>query len=106
VPGSSGASFTRLSTTGFTAGTGNFRFFNRGVPIIRGAKKPACNANSASAFPDGKRQLIGSIHSIGIWGILTEARPLRPDPVFPEPAFPNFIPYAPITYFGGVGGFH
>jgi hypothetical protein len=106
VPESSGASFTRVSTTGFTAGTGNFRFFNRGVPIIKGAKKPACKANSASAFPEGNRQLIGSIQSIGIWGILAGIRPLRPDPVFPKPAFSDFIPFAPITKFGGVGGFH
>ena len=96
MPESSGASFTRFSTTaGFTAGAGIFRFFNRGDPIIKGAKKPACKANSANAFPDGNRQLIGSIHSIGIWGILTGTRPLRP--VFPEPALSDFIRLLPFT---------
>jgi hypothetical protein len=97
VPESSGASFTRLSTiAGFTAGAVIFFFFKLGALIIKGAKNPACKANSANAFPDGNRQLIGSIHSIGIWGIRTGAGPLRPDPVFPEPAFPDFIPFAPI----------
>jgi hypothetical protein len=31
-----------------------------------GAKKPACNANSAKALPEGNRQLPASSHSIGI----------------------------------------
>jgi hypothetical protein len=74
-------------TAGITTGATIFRFFSRGVPIIKGAKNPACNANSANAFPDGNRQLIGSIHSIGIWGILKGARPRLPDPVFSFSAF-------------------
>jgi hypothetical protein len=51
--------------TGTGAALG-FRFRKLGVPSINGARNPACNANSANFFPDGNRQLIGSIHSMGI----------------------------------------
>jgi hypothetical protein len=40
-------------------------FLPLGARMINGARKPVCNANSASALPEGRRQLIGSIHSIG-----------------------------------------
>ena len=47
---------------------------NSDAPASCGARKPACSANSARSFPDGSRQLIGSIHSIGIRGIRVERR--------------------------------
>jgi hypothetical protein len=55
--------------------------FTLGPLRISGARKPACNANSASALPDGKRQLIGSIHSIGSVDMPTDTF-LRPAPLF------------------------
>src|SRR5579872_4228224 len=61
-----------------------------GARIMSGARNPVCSANSASAFPDGKRQLIGSIHSIGRWGILTLLL-LRPAPVLRRLGLSGFI---------------
>jgi hypothetical protein len=69
--------------------------FNRGIPNINGAKKPDCNANSANAFPDGSRQLIGSIHSMGMVGIRMGVRPRRPPPGLRGFEFCTFIRLLP-----------
>ena len=62
-----------------TLGVPDFLFV-LGARIIRGARNPVCRANSASALPEGRRQLIGSIHSMGIWGIrMGEFRRPGPD---------------------------
>jgi len=69
VPVCSGSSL-RLSCAEFGEfGSNGTFFFTLGPLKISGAKNPACKANSARAFPDGRRQLIGSIHSIGSGGI-------------------------------------
>jgi hypothetical protein len=76
---------------GGVGGSATFlRFLKAGVPNISGAKNPACNANSASALPEGKRQLIGSIHSIGIVGIRMGGL-RRPAPLPRWLAFWDFI---------------
>jgi hypothetical protein len=94
-----------------TGGSAVFlRFLKPGEPSgelnIKGAKNPACNANSASAFPDGKRQLIGSIHSMGICGI--RMGELRRPALLPRwLAFWDFMSScAPRYNFDRVGGFH
>jgi hypothetical protein len=112
VPGCSGTSpffAITLLTTGALAFLGRMV----GDPNINGAKNPDCNQNSANAFPDGSRQLIGSIHSIGMFGIRAGERPVRPargpNPDEPKPGgrvLRGFIPFAPICNFGRVGDFH
>jgi hypothetical protein len=88
----SGASCVSFSATGANgAGTAGFLRLILGVPNMSGAKNPACNANSANACPDGSRQLIGSIHSMGIRGIRTEERLLRPAPKLRGLIFCDFI---------------
>jgi hypothetical protein len=72
--------------------------------MINGAKKPACKANSASAFPEGRRQLMGSIHSMGRCGIAWDER-FRPAAALRALGIP-FISGTPLIYFGGIGGFH
>src|SRR4029077_8259652 len=75
LPECSGTSPCLSATTGPAgAGAGAFLRFKFGRSSIIGARKPDCSANSASSFPDGSRQLIGSIHSIGIREIRVERR--------------------------------
>jgi hypothetical protein len=100
VPELSGASSIDFSTTGGTTG---FAFFFAGPLNISGARNPACNANSAKAFPDGSRQLIGSIHSMGIGEIRMLECPRRPTPN--PPGFCAFI-VCSTDYFGQFGVFH
>jgi hypothetical protein len=102
---------------GFAAALGR-RFspaFPRGPFNNNGAKKPDCNANSASFFPDGNRQLIGSIHST-----LNGPRPapvisrvllLRRSPFLPVPPCSSFMNVYVLRLlllinFGRMRGFH
>jgi hypothetical protein len=55
-----------ISAMPSACGSGFIFFFGCGARINSGAKNPVCNANSANAFPEGSRQLSGSIHSMGI----------------------------------------
>jgi hypothetical protein len=107
VPEPSGASSTFFAAIALlTAATPGFLRLIAGEPNINGAKNPDCNQNSASAFPDGRRQLIGSIHSIGMLGIRTDERPRFDEPKPGGRVLRGFIPIAPSFKFGGVGDFH
>ncbi|HEV2199447.1 MAG TPA: hypothetical protein VGR73_06485 [Bryobacteraceae bacterium] len=108
MPERSGTSSPVSERSNFTFSSfdDDFFFFNLGPFKIRGARKPACNANSAKAFPDGSRQLIGSIHSIGRWGMLPDVR-FRPALGLSGPSFSDFILYCYSHYsFDRIGGFH
>ena len=80
----------------------------------RGARNPACSANSASALPDGNRQLPASNHSTGIWGMLNFVKSrdaaLRSSTLRvadPVGFWLLLMPVAlPAFNFGQLGGFH
>jgi hypothetical protein len=114
VPDRSGTSSTFFAAITLIGAAPVFFRFTAGDPNINGAKNPDCSQNSASAFPDGSRQLIGSIHSMGMLGIRMGTRLDRgpgraPRPDRPKPGglvLRGFIPFAPICNFGRVGDFH
>jgi hypothetical protein len=80
----------------------------RELPRVRisGAKNPACRANSASAFPDGRRQHIESIHSIGMWPPPSAVR-LRAVALLRAFKLSGFMVIRLLTNpFDRLGGFH